>query len=55
VAYKVLNMSGSNRKQATEAAEIAFVYCTRCGKVIAHAPFGDLTNDEDRSTKLPEG
>ena len=44
VAYKVLKVPGTDRDPSTDVADIAFVYCTRCGKVIAHAPFGDLAD-----------
>lgn len=42
VAYKVLKVPRSDRDVGADIADIAFVYCTRCGRVIAHAPFSDL-------------
>jgi Clp amino terminal domain, pathogenicity island component len=52
VAYKVLKVPRSDREQSTDVADIAFVYCTRCGKVIAHAPFGDLADGEVPQQRL---
>ena len=42
----MLKVPGMVREESTDVADIAFVYCTRCGKVIAHAPFGDAADSE---------
>lgn len=42
VAYKVLKVPRAERDEPADVADIAFVYCTSCGKVIADAPFSDI-------------
>lgn len=47
VAYKVLKVPRADRDGPADVADIAFVYCTGCGKVIAHAPFSDMENPDE--------
>ena len=47
VAYKVLKVPRADKDEPANVADIAFVYCTRCGKVIAHAPFSDIEGESE--------
>jgi hypothetical protein len=42
VAYRILTGQPSDQDEASQAIEVAFVYCLRCGVVVAHAKAGDL-------------
>jgi len=42
VGYRVLGVGPTEQSEISEAIDVMFVYCLRCGVMLAHTPAGDI-------------